>query len=500
MTVLESELRRELREVELGRLAVGQDLGVAPEGHEPTRDARVVVAADITRSAAREDEELRVVDGLLLFGLASARRERPLVVQVEGRLREDAVALVVVAQVAAEVRCDGATEQEQLVAVFRTVLLVHVEDACQPVHAAGFAREHELLAQLLVVALVRQDVLRRRGVGEVEQEALVEIAPAGDRLDRDAAELEGATQRDSGLVGLGELVAQPADHREEVAVGVACEVGAGEAGAFLVGVFDSQREVDIVVRLEAQLRAGAIALGRPDLFFGGEVLDVALVLTEHEAVEAQRERVADRRVDHRPTGVGVIVAISQIDIALELVFGLAGDHLHGAAGGVAAVQGALRAAQDLDAVHVVEEGVVVDLAGDVDAVDIGADRRIGGGQRLVLTDAAQEERGGAAETDVVAADEVRDLGDHIERVVDLLTVDVFGAEGGDRDRHILQRGGRALRRDGDLCQHEIVTRVLRHGGGGGGSAEGGGDGDAYSTGQDWVHARPQTVKKGQGYL
>jgi hypothetical protein len=80
-------------------------------------------------------------------------------------------------------------------------------------------------------------------------------------------------------------------------------------------------------------------------------------------------------VEHRPADeaaedVGVVVAVERIGRRLEVAGRLARDDIDRSADGIAAVQGALRPAQDLDAIDVVEFRVYGRGLLQIDAVDI----------------------------------------------------------------------------------------------------------------------------------
>ena len=156
-----------------------------------------------------------------------------------------------------------------------------------------------------------------------------------------------------------------------------------------------------------------------------------------------------------------------------------GDILHRAADGVATVERALRTAQHLDALDVVdvEDGGLRTV--EVDVVEIDADALLEAGDRILLPDAADEgaERrvGAARYLERHVRRGVADVGD-VERA---LILERLAAVGGDGDRHVLEIFRTAARGD------ENFTAVFVDNRGGGwrsflrdGRNGDGGDGDA----------------------
>ncbi|MNS42524.1 hypothetical protein D3C72_749040 [compost metagenome] len=150
------------------------------------------------------------------------------------------------------------------------------------------------------------------------------------------------------------------------------------------------------------------------------------------------------------------------------VFGRAfGDEADGAAGGVAAVEGALRSAQDLDPVDVEDQalGHDRDRIGDLVHIDADGGRVVRG---VVLeADAAQAELGRAAaegRLDLQVGRGVLQLVD----VGDALLDQAFAAEDAEGDAHVLGRLFAPLGGDDDLVDRRgpIRRRLLGHGGGG----------------------------------
>ncbi|MNQ79182.1 hypothetical protein D3C85_941160 [compost metagenome] len=146
----------------------------------------------------------------------------------------------------------------------------------------------------------------------------------------------------------------------------------------------------------------------------------------------------------------VIAAVGALQRQLGVLSQTFGDVLDRAADGVAAVQGALRSAQDFQTLDVEDVQHRALRAGHIDVVDIEADAGLEAPQRILLADAADE----AGQGGVGAA---RNL-DRGVRGLLLQGGDVGGAglfqtlaaDGGDGDRHVLQRFFAAARRDDDV--------------------------------------------------
>ncbi|MNI44995.1 hypothetical protein D3C73_993960 [compost metagenome] len=162
------------------------------------------------------------------------------------------------------------------------------------------------------------------------------------------------------------------------------------------------------------------------------------------------------------------------------VFGRAfGNEADGAAGGVAAVQGALRAAQHLDPVDVEDQplGHDRDRIGDLVHIDADGGRVVGG--VVLKADAAHPELGRAAAEgrfDLQIGGGVLKLID----VGDALLRQAFAAEDAEGDADILSRLFAPLGGDDNLVDRRggrFVGRALR-GDGGGGQGEQGPGGNA----------------------
>src|SRR3546814_130001 len=112
-----------------------------------------------------------------------------------------------------------------------------------------------------------------------------------------------------------------------------------------------------------------------------------------EQRDAQPDAVGERHTDSALRTEPVIAAIIRLDIAVEAVRRAARDQVHNACGAVAAVEGALRPLQDLDAFDIEERRREEDVRGLIDIVDVHRDR--GAAVRAVIVlaaDAADADR------------------------------------------------------------------------------------------------------------
>mgnify|MGYP006915230203 CR=1 FL=1 len=143
----------------------------------------------------------------------------------------------------------------------------------------------------------------------------------------------------------------------------------------LVAGRGAQDELHAVARLEQDRPANAIFAGAGEIGLARQlVLEPAVGLRIGEG-HTRSELVAQRHVDGTVQVDAVVIAIAGVEIAVDVVeLRRAADQVDRAAGGVLAVEGALRAAQHLDALEIVhgdaEEGEVA----LVDFVIIGRDR------------------------------------------------------------------------------------------------------------------------------
>ena len=141
------------------------------------------------------------------------------------------------------------------------------------------------------------------------------------------------------------------------------------------------------------------------------------------------------------------------------------DDADGAADGVGAEQGALRALENFHALHVQQILVGTDSTRQKYTVYVDADTRIQVERKVILADAPD----GGGEHGAVAGERCPgiqvDAGRQIAQGLyarDIAALHRFGREGRHRDRHVLNVLCAALSRDDDLYQLVTVRcRVLR---------------------------------------
>ncbi len=153
------------------------------------------------------------------------------------------------------------------------------------------------------------------------------------------------------------------------------------------------------------------------------------------------KRLRDRHVDGQRCVAAVVVADIELDACAELVGRQARGHVDRAAVGVAAEQRALRAAQDLDALHLGEIHLLEAEAVLPDAVDVQADA----GQAANV-----ELRLGTARAGI--QHDVRHHDAEVAAVGDAAELELLRREGRHRERRALQVGFTARGRDDDFFE------------------------------------------------
>ncbi|MNX84186.1 hypothetical protein D3C86_1159740 [compost metagenome] len=398
-----------------------------------------------------------MIDALLVLGPAPANRQRQLVRQIVAEVSEDGEALGV--DLAAGKGGQIGQADDRVEGAFRRG--VHVEDARDALPALALEQDLEFLSEL-AVGIVAGDVKDRlRQTVEVDAVALgVAVAPSRHGL-------EGHGVVDVPFPGKGQAaradIAVVADARAGVvdAVGHRRLQAIAVTGVGLVlGDVARQAEEEVVGRgpfnTDATRRDVLIVV----LSARGQVRAVTVAgIAGHRAADAQR---VGQRGRTRGDQIDLVVAAVG---ALQRQFGVLaqalGDVLDRAADGVAAIEGALGPAQDLQPLDVedVQHGAL--RTGHIDVVDVEADAWLEAPQRVLLTDPADKARQGG----VGAA---RDL-DRSVRGLLLQGGDVGGAgllqtlrtDGGDSDRHVLQAFLAAARGDDDVVDAGGLLSVRR---------------------------------------
>ena len=213
-------------------------------------------------------------------------------------------------------------------------------------------------------------------------------------------------------------------------------------------------------RLPQQLATGAEIVARVGLVAaGGDVVVVAVAagLLERQA-EGQgiAERTATGDID------AVLIVAAAIGAALDLVGPgrVLGAHIDDATQGPASVERALRTAQQLHGVDIVERAEVAHAAlrFQRDAIDVEADRRPAARRLLLAAEFGRCAIADAADAEHAAAMVIhlRGVGGVLPQIVQLAVralLDVRGSVGGDRERDLLDVLGTLGRLDDDdVCR------------------------------------------------
>ena len=152
----------------------------------------------------------------------------------------------------------------------------------------------------------------------------------------------------------------------------------------------------------------------------------------------------------------VVVGEREFRVRAEDVLGLVGDDADGARDRVAAEQRTLRAFHDLRALDVVHGGHDAARAARPDAVDEHRDRGVAADAEVVGRDAAHRERVGEAVLGLAA--EARREVDDAADVGHAAFLQHVAGEGGDRERHVLERLLALLRGDDDFVEADDLWR------------------------------------------
>ena len=228
-------------------------------------------------------------------------------------------------------------------------------------------------------------------------------------------------------------------------------------------VFPHQVGAEIVVRLPAGGQAGRVEI--PVVLLGVQEVvgdrPVALLVV---ARRADGEGVAEGNVHEAVQLRRIVVADVGRQTGFVAVLRLVREHVDRAAGGVTAVQRALRAAQDFDALNVKEVRRAEVVRDQRNVVLVNADTGVGArGARALGAD--------AADLEVVPA-EVRvcevDVRDGLQKVFaasDLLGLQGVRRKGRDGDRHVLNGFFAALSRHDQGLDDAGFIRARRGAGG-----------------------------------
>ena len=219
-------------------------------------------------------------------------------------------------------------------------------------------------------------------------------------------------------------------------------------------------------KLQLAAESGGVVVAQPEVVVEiGVRPHVSALLPLHQG-DSGRQVVGNGNVE-RAVELGVVVlAGGERQLRIEFVHGRApADQVERAGQRVASEQGALRTAQHFRPLQVHQVHHAADGAGDVDAVHIHADRRIGVDDEVELPDAADEYRRRRREPahrsrllDVHIGRGLRNIGDiEVPAKIHL----VFGVRG-HRDGRVLERFLAPSRRHHDFLDGEGVgPRSLR---------------------------------------
>ncbi|MNJ45879.1 hypothetical protein D3C77_409910 [compost metagenome] len=247
------------------------------------------------------------------------------------------------------------------------------------------------------------------------------------------------------------------------------------AGALVLGIVDDQGGVEGRSRLPQQGAAhGQDVLGAH--VAAVVVLDVAVIGLGQDR-ELARQLILDQ---------GALDAGAQLLAAVGAEGGLAaGAEVEGrtarldadhAADGVAAVERALRPAQDGHAADVEEVLNRADVARQIDPVQLDPDRGLEARFDVGIAQAANIEGAGEGVGADRRQDHVRHLAVQVQQALDLAVLKRFHAEGADRQGHVLKPLLAALGGDddvGDGGRRSFRSRgVLRHDGRGADDGQG----------------------------
>ena len=341
------------------------------------------------------------------------------------------------------------------------VALVIVEQPGDVAQRMRLVRRDPRLEAGLLVLLDLADVETRR-VGQVIELAL---AIGRDDGDRAGGRVELDRRRHAPIAVVEELWRRLRDHRAaehlvDLTVDERLARGREETVA-IVGIEPERRRAGAAAAL-AEIIGGEVdrqRVGRTQpegnaatgiLLIVGAVVHIGVV-ADIDARGAQRDILAERNVDRGIEPQRVVIAVFDIALGARSVeIGALGDDVDRAAGGVAAVERALRSLDHFDALEVVEEARGRARAADIDAVEIERDRRVRQRVAVEIADAAQIEQRVRARRgrDLERRDDRGQLG----RARDAGAGERIARDGADRDRGALEIFRAALRGDDDVLQ------------------------------------------------
>ena len=297
-----------------------------------------------------------------------------------------------------------------------------------------------------------------------------------DRRDRGAAKIPVGLQR-IGLrlavrIGFGVVVdlailarcVDRPDDRLEHRVADLDQRGGAAIGVRLA-IFAGQQQGQAVGGVPFQLAAHAPALRPVRPLVGGQVagdaLDVAV-----EAGNAGAQRVGDRTRNGAAGAIFIMLGNGDVALALKVARRARRRHADDAGRRILAEQGALRAAQHFDPLHIGEFGKALRRTHGDHAIDDDRNRRLNALAKQRGANAANTEAGVGGVGALLERERRHGLDQRVG-VVDLTRCQRVRAHGGDGQRHVLQTLGALLRSDHDfarlILRHCLVLRHGRHG-------------------------------------
>ena len=277
-------------------------------------------------------------------------------------------------------------------------------------------------------------------IGEIEQELLLEVDEAGDGVDgeiftqrpfhvrrvhlgvgfvaqRVIRLAAGNTQGGKGVDGAGTVAGTDAG-RIETAVAI-CRVERiaieiDQIFAVVAGVGGGDIPGEVFGQLELNRPAQTSEVDVIVAFAGLGVDHIAIVILII-ARQLDLDHVAQRQINRAAHQLFPIGAISGFEETAERIGRPLHDDVDCAARCIAAEQGALRPAQHFNPVQIEKGEVVAVLPRHVDVIDIGADRRIEGGNGFGIAEAADIISVGGAEPGVVRPEQIGDVLNELER-------------------------------------------------------------------------------------
>jgi len=232
-----------------------------------------------------------------------------------------------------------------------------------------------------------------------------------------------------------------------------------DVAGLVVDVLHGQVPGEPIRRHVAKIRPQADAVAHVEVAADGRIAILQpAVIGNVVAGELGQKRVAQRDVHAAPHPVLAVAAETRLHETACLRRRVLQHHVDGAARRIAPEQRPLRTAQHLDALDVEQREVVGVLPRHVDTVDIGADRRVEGGDGLVVALGSHVVHVRAADARVVAAEKVRHDVDQVEGVLHLQRLQRLVIVCTDRHRHVLNGRLTALGGDDDLLHLGARTR------------------------------------------